>query len=63
MMHNNLGIEPVHVPIIPSEDIFILSYEMYLVFFLKRWQALTYENKFRVNLISKIYLSHFILSG
>jgi len=27
-MHN-LGIEPRHVLVIPSEDIYILSYEMY----------------------------------
>ena len=28
-MHSNLGIEPGHVLIILSEDIFILSYETY----------------------------------
>jgi len=28
MMHNNLGIEPGHVLIISSEDIFILTYKM-----------------------------------
>jgi len=29
VMHSNLGIEPRHILRIPSEDIFILSFEMY----------------------------------
>jgi len=62
-MHSNLEIDPEHVLIILSEDIFILSYEMYYVFFLRRWQALTYENGLGVSLISKIYLSQSILMG
>jgi len=29
MMHSNLGIEPKHVLIILSEDMYILPYELY----------------------------------
>jgi len=29
MMHNNLGVEPRHIFIISSEDIYILSYKLY----------------------------------
>jgi len=63
MMYSNLGIELGHVLVISSKDIYILLYELYLIFFLERWQALAYKDGLGVSFISKIYLSHFILSG
>jgi len=63
VMHSHLRVEPRHILVVPSENIYILSHKRYYIFLLEGGKLSLIMIGLSISLISQINLGYLILCG